>query len=102
MATNLSQGVADLARQIAQDQIAQDIAFNAKLNKFNEAVTRLIALESKVRELIAKGWFQESVSDLSYSIPSDTDVDLITARIDTLEQKITELQAKAWVQEPLS
>ena len=101
MADSLSQGVTDLARQIALDQIAQDIAFNEKLNKINEAVTRLIALESKVRELIAKGWFQESVQDLSYTIPT-VDVDLISARIDALETKIEELQAKAWVQEELS
>lgn len=33
MATTMSKGVADLARQVAVDQIAQDIDFNGKLAK---------------------------------------------------------------------
>lgn len=56
MATaNLSANVAALARYIAQDQIAQDIEFNQKLQAISQATNRLLALEAKVSELIQKG-----------------------------------------------
>ena len=56
MATaNLSANVAALARYIAQDQIAQVIEFNQKLQAISQATNRLLALEAKVSELIQKG-----------------------------------------------
>ena len=57
MATaNLSANVAALARYIAQDQIAQDIEFNQKLQAITQATNQMLTLEAKVSELIKKGW----------------------------------------------
>lgn len=44
MATTMSDGVAALARQIAQDQIAQDIENNAKFAQKND----LLSLEQQI------------------------------------------------------
>lgn len=103
MATaNLSANVAALARYIAQDQIAQDIEFNQKLQAISQATNHLLALEAKVSELIQKGWYQSEVSPFYFDGASSGSTDAFTARIEALEQKVAELQQKAWTQEALT
>lgn len=103
MATaNLSANVAALARYIAQDQIAQDIEFNQKLQAITQATNQMLTLEAKVSELIQKGWYQSEVSDLTFGGTRSGNADAFTARLNALEQKVAELQQKAWTQEALT
>lgn len=96
---SLDQRLRDLTRKLAEDQIAQDIDFNGKLAAVQQNASRLLALESKVRELIAKCWVQESVAPLDES-PQGGSLDF-SERLLALETKVSELQKKAWVQEAL-
>ncbi len=103
MATaDLSASVAALARHIAQDQIAQDIDFNQKLQSTTQVVNRLLTLEAKIGELIEKGWFQSEVSPFYFDNTPSGNIDAFTARIEALEQKVAEMQQKAWTQEALT
>ena len=109
MATNLSDSVAALARQIAVDQIAQDIDNEQKFAKkedvagSSELTARLLTLESKVTELIQKCWVQEVVEPLSLSVqPSGGQEDAFSVRLSALEAKVSELQTKTWKQEALN
>lgn len=69
MAT-LQKRIEDLAKQVALDQITQDIENEQKFVKkddigTDETVNRLLALEEKVSRLIAVVWVQEKVEPLS-------------------------------------
>lgn len=66
MATNLTERIEDLARQIAIDQIAQDIGNNQKFAS-KSVEERLTAIEAKLNELIAVAWKEASVEPLSTS-----------------------------------
>lgn len=107
MATNLSQEVAALARQVALDQIKQDIKNNETFAQkkdvegASQTTARLLALEASVTELIRKAWVQEKVEPLSLAVASDEGEDAFSVRLSALEAKVAELQAKAWVQEAL-
>lgn len=67
MATNLTERIEDLARQIALDQIAQDIGNNQKFAPKSSVEERLTALEAKLNELIAVAWKEAQVEPLSTS-----------------------------------
>ena len=56
MATNLTERIEDLARQIAVDQVAQDINNNQKFAPKASVEERLTALEAKLNELISVAW----------------------------------------------
>lgn len=66
MATNLTERIEDLARQIAIDQIAQDIGNNQKFAP-KSVEERLTVIEAKLNELIAVAWKEASVEPLSTS-----------------------------------
>ena len=66
MAINLTERIEDLARQIAIDQIAQDIGNNQKFAP-KSVEERLTAIEAKLNELIAVAWKEASVEPLSTS-----------------------------------
>lgn len=107
MATTLAQGVADLARQIAIDQIAQDIKNNETFAKkedvasSSELTARLLTLESKVSELIRVAWVESEVEPLTLDVSSDSDDNAFSVRLAALESKVSELEQKTWKQEPL-
>lgn len=108
MATNLSQGVADLARQIALDQIAQDIKNNDTFAKKedvqsqSETTARLLTLEAKVSELIRVVWVESEVEPLTLSVAGEKDESAFEVRLQALESKVAELESKTWKQEPLT
>lgn len=108
MATNLSQGVADLARQIALDQIAQDIKNNDTFAKKedvqsqSETTARLLTLEAKVSELIRVVWVESEVEPLTLSVAGEEDESAFEVRLQALESKVAELESKTWKQEPLT
>lgn len=75
MATNLSQAVADLARHIATDQVAQDMKNNstfATKEEVNALSARLSAVEEKLQELISVAWVQQQVLPLSLTNKLET------------------------------
>lgn len=105
MAT-LQQRIEDLARQVALDQITQDIENEQKFAKkdevgTNETTNRLLALEEKVSRLIAVAWVQEKVEPLSLRTndSSNPDLDAYDVRLSDLEAKVSELIEKTWKQE---
>lgn len=108
MATNLSKGVADLARQIALDQIAQDIKNNDTFAKKedvqsqSETTARLLTLEAKVSELIRVVWVESEVEPLTLSVAGEEDESAFEVRLQALESKVAELESKTWKQEPLT
>ena len=67
MATNLTERIEDLARQIAVDQVAQDINNNQKFAPKVSVEERLTALEAKLNELISVAWKESAVEPLSTS-----------------------------------
>lgn len=67
MATNLTERIEDLARQIAIDQVAQDIKNKQEFAPKSSVEERLTALEAKLNELIAVAWKEASVEPLSTS-----------------------------------
>lgn len=105
MAT-LQQRIEDLARQVALDQITQDIENEQKFAKkdevgTNETTNRLLAIEEKVSRLIAVAWVQEKVEPLSLRTKdsSNPDLDAYDVRLSDLEAKVSELIEKTWKQE---
>lgn len=99
MAT-LSESIDALARKVAEDQIAQDIEFNAKLQKQEQSFSRLLALEARVKRLIDIVWVEEKIEPLSLSVTSTKDGAFLV-RLKALEDKVTELETKTWKQEAL-
>lgn len=99
MAT-LSESIDALARKVAEDQIAQDIEFNAKLQKQEQSFSRLLALEARVKRLIDIVWVEEKIEPLSLSVSSTKDGAFLV-RLKALEDKVTELETKTWKQEAL-
>lgn len=67
MATNLTERIEDLARQIAIDQVAQDIKNKKEFAPKSSVEDRLTAIEAKLNELIAVAWKEVSVEPLSTS-----------------------------------
>lgn len=65
MATNLSQGVADLARQIAVDMVAKEMEIQQANQQIAALTDRISALESKLNELISVAWTEAEVTPLS-------------------------------------
>lgn len=106
MATNLSGSVAELARQIALDQITQDIENEQKFVKKSDqgsSVDRLLTLESKVTELIQKVWAEAPIAPLTLdTTTTDTEQTAFEVRLTALEEKVEELQSKTWKQEALA
>lgn len=108
MATNLAQGVADLALQMAVDQIAQDIKNNEIFAKkedvkpTSELTERLLTLEAKVSELIRVVWVESAIEPLDLSVNGSGDESAFTVRLTALEAKVSELEIKTWKQEPLN
>lgn len=105
MAT-LQKRIEDLAKQVALDQITQDIENEQKFVKkddigTDETVNRLLALEEKVSRLIAVVWVQEKVEPLSLRAAdsSNPDLDAYDVRLNDLEAKVSELIEKTWKQE---
>ena len=105
MAINLTERIEDLARQIAIDQVAQDIK-NKQEFAPKTAVSdleRLIILELKLNELIAVAWTENKVEQLT--IKTSVSTSEMSSRLTTVENKLNELIASAWVEEkvePLS
>ena len=105
MATDLTERIEDLARQIAIDQVAQDIK-NKQEFAPETAVSdleRLIILELKLNELIAVAWTENKVEQLT--IKTSVSTSEMSSRLTTVENKLNELIASAWVEEkvePLS
>jgi hypothetical protein len=106
MATNLSGSVAELARQIALDQITQDIENEQKFVKKSDqgsSVDRLLTLESKVTELIQKVWAEAPIAPLTLdTTTTDTEQTAFEVRLTALEEKVEELRSKTWKQEALA
>lgn len=109
MATNLSQEVADLARRVALDQIEQDIKNNETFAKktdvegASQTTARLLALESKVTELIQKVWAEAPIAPLTLdTTTTDTEQTAFEVRLAALEEKVEELRSKTWKQEALA
>lgn len=106
MATNLSGSVAELARQIALDQITQDIENEQKFVKKSDqgsSVDRLLTLESKVTELIQKVWAEAPIAPLTLdTTTTDTEQTAFEVRLAALEEKVEELRSKTWKQEALA
>ena len=105
MATNLSQRIEELARQVATDQIAQDIANNEKFAPKTAVsdLERLVILELKVNELISVCWTESKVEQIT--ITPSTSTSEMSERLTALENKLNELIESAWVEEkvePLS
>ncbi|HIU85214.1 MAG TPA: hypothetical protein IAC66_07615 [Candidatus Aphodousia gallistercoris] len=105
MAT-LQKRIEDLARQIALDQITQDIEAENKFVKKDEigiddTVSRLLSLEEKVSRLISVAWVQEKVEPLSLKTvdQSNPNLDAYAVRLNDLEAKVSELIEKTWKQE---
>lgn len=107
MATNLSDAVASLARQIATDQVAQDItiaatyATKSEVKPQSETTARLLTLEAKVTELIRVVWAESEVEPLSLSVKGEANESAFAVRLAALEEKVAELEDKTWKQEPL-
>lgn len=106
MATNLSGSVAELARQIALDQITQDIENEQKFVKKSDqgsSVDQLLTLESKVTELIQKVWAEAPIAPLTLdTTTTDTEQTAFEVRLTALEEKVEELRSKTWKQEALA
>lgn len=106
MATNFSGSVAELARQIALDQITQDIENEQKFVKKSDqgsSVDRLLTLESKVTELIQKVWAEAPIAPLTLdTTTTDTEQTAFEVRLAALEEKVEELRSKTWKQEALA
>lgn len=106
MATNFSGSVAELARQIALDQITQDIENEQKFVKKSDqgsSVDRLLTLESKVTELIQKVWAEAPIAPLTLdTTTTDTEQTAFEVRLTALEEKVEELRSKTWKQEALA
>lgn len=106
MATNFSGSVAELARQIALDQITQDIENDQKFVKKSDqgsSVDRLLTLESKVTELIQKVWAEAPIAPLTLdTTTTDTEQTAFEVRLAALEEKVEELRSKTWKQEALA
>ena len=106
MATNLSGSVAELARQIALDQITQDIENEQKFVKKSDqgsSVDRLLTLESKVTELIQKVWAEAPIAPLTLdTTTTDTEQTAFEVRLTALEEKVEELRSKTWKQKALA
>lgn len=106
MATTLSGSVAELARQIALDQITQDIENEQKFVKKSDqgsSVDRLLTLESKVTELIQKVWAEAPIAPLTLdTTTTDTEQTAFEVRLTALEEKVEELRLKTWKQEALA
>ena len=100
MAT-MSEGIENLAREIAKDQIAQDIKFNEKLNQQAQSIARLLALEARVKRLIDIVWAEEKIDQLTLSVDSTTGDGAFLVRLQALESKVHELETKSWKQEKL-
>lgn len=94
MAT-LSESIDALARKVAEDQIAQDIEFNAKLQKQEQSFSMLLTLEARVKRLIDIAWVEEKVEPLSLSVTSTTSGAFLV-RLGALERKVEELESKVW------
>lgn len=106
MATTFSGSVAELARQIALDQITQDIENEQKFVKKSDqgsSVDRLLTLESKVTELIQKVWAEAPIAPLTLdTTTTDTEQTAFEVRLTALEEKVEELRLKTWKQEALA
>lgn len=106
MATTFSGSVAELARQIALDQITQDIENEQKFVKKSDqgsSVDRLLTLESKVTELIQKVWAEAPIAPLTLdTTTTDTEQTAFEVRLAALEEKVEELRLKTWKQEALA
>lgn len=106
MATTFSGSVAELARQIALDQITQDIENEQKFVKKSDqgsSVGRLLTLESKVTELIQKVWAEAPIAPLTLdTTTTDTEQTAFEVRLTALEEKVEELRLKTWKQEALA
>ena len=106
MATTFSGSVAELARQIALDQITQDIENEQKFVKKSDqgsSVDRLLTLESKVTELIQKVWAEAPIAPLTLdTTTTDTEQTAFEVRLAALEEKVEELRSKTWKQEALA
>lgn len=106
MATTFSGSVAALARQIALDQITQDIENEQKFVKKSDqgsSVDRLLTLESKVTELIQKVWAEAPIAPLTLdTTTTDTEQTAFEVRLAALEEKVEELRSKTWKQEALA
>lgn len=104
MATTLSDSVAALARQVALDQITQDLDNAQKfVSKADQAsiTNRLLVLEDKVTELITKVWAESEIEPLTLNT-SSADASAFEVRLSALEKKVEELRVKTWKQEALS
>ena len=106
MATTFSGSVAELARQIALDQITQDIENEQKFVKKSDqgsSVDRLLTLESKVTELIQKVWAEAPIAPLTLdTTTTNTEQTAFEVRLTALEEKVEELRSKTWKQEALA
>lgn len=103
MAT-LQKRIEDLARQVALDQIAQDIDNEQKFARKDdvvstEAIERLMTLEGKVARLIRICWVQEEVKPLTLQVSDEANNDPFLVRLSGLEEKVSELIEKTWKQE---
>lgn len=103
MAT-LQKRIEDLARQVALDQIAQDIDNEQKFARKDdvvstEAIERLMTLEGKVVRLIRICWVQEEVKPLTLQVSDEANNDPFLVRLSSLEEKVSELIEKTWKQE---
>lgn len=103
MAT-LQKRIEDLARQVALDQIAQDIDNEQKFARKDdvvstEAIERLMTLEGKVARLIRICWVQEEVKPLTLQVSDEANNDQFLVRLSSLEEKVSELIEKTWKQE---
>lgn len=103
MAT-LQKRIEDLARQVALDQIAQDIDNEQKFARKDdvvstEAIERLMTLEGKVARLISICWVQEEVKPLTLQVSDEANNDPFLVRLSSLEEKVSELIEKTWKQE---
>lgn len=98
MAT-LQKRIEDLARQVALDQIAQDIDNEQKFARKDdvvstEAIERLMTLEGKVARLIRICWVQEEVKPLTLQVSDEANNDPFLVRLSSLEEKVSELIEK--------
>lgn len=91
MATTFSGSVAELARQIALDQITQDIENEQKFVKKSDqgsSVDRLLTLESKVTELIQKVWAEAPIAPLTLdTTTTDTEQTAFEVRLLPLKKR---------------
>lgn len=105
MAT-MSESVAALARQIALDQITQDLENEEKFVKKTDqgsSTDRLLVLEDKVSELIEKVWAESEIAPLALdTATTETETTAFEVRLKALEEKVVELQQKTWKQEELN